>query len=177
MAVVGHADRLRLAAPADRHQHRTEDFPRARRQSLERSANTVRMAVAFAQRPGLRRQAAEDQFGIRALYRPSSTYLQTLVNCLSLMMVADVRSPRRADHRSSTPWSSSRACRGRDRRCPRAGTGASRQCSSDFLPGEAHGGDDAVDRPILVGVGIDDRGTLAEKHRAIQARCAPPPPA
>ena len=36
------------------------------------------------------------------------------------------------------------------------------------LAGEAHGGDDAVDRPVLVGVGIDDRRALAaqlERHR------------
>ena len=36
------------------------------------------------------------------------------------------------------------------------------------LPGEAHAGDDAVDHPVLVGVGIDDRRALAaelQRHR------------
>jgi len=36
------------------------------------------------------------------------------------------------------------------------------------LPDEAHSGDDAVDDPILVGVGIDDRRTFAAELEPAQ---------
>ena len=167
MAVVGHADHLGLVAPADRHQHRPEDL-------LARQAPVVgtigehgrHRVVALAQRTVLGRQAAEHQLGIG----PLQALFDILADLGELLVVDDgadigllVQRIADLEHRGLLLELLQEGVEDvLVQEHARAGRAAL------ALAGEAHGIDDAVDRPVLVGVGIDDRRALAaefQRHR------------
>ena len=167
VAVVGHADRLGLVGPADGDQHGAEDL-------LARQPPVVggvgehggQRVVALRQRAGLGRQAAEQQLGAGLLH----ALLDVAAHLLELLLVDDGADVGRLVERVAEL-----ELLGLVRELAQEiveDVGMQEQARAGrarlALAREAHGGDDAVHHPVLVGVGVDDGGAFSaelQRHR------------
>jgi hypothetical protein len=155
VAVIGHTDRIRLVTPRDRHEHRAEDL-------LARQAPVVGgiseygrdREIPFAERSLLGRQAAKHPLRLFAV----QTLLDIGTHLAELLFVDDaadigclVQWVAEFQQRRPVPQFLEKAVEDigmqEQARSRSAGLALSR---------EAHRCDDAVDHPILVGVGVDD---------------------
>ena len=164
MAVIGHADRVGLVAPRDSHQHRAEDLL-ARQPPIVGGVGEYGRdrEIALAEWPFLGWQAAEHEARVLAL----QPVLDIAAHFGELLVVDDAADIGRLVERVAE--------------LQRLGLGAQlvEEAVEDVgvqeearaggaglaLPGEAHPGDDAVDHPILVGVGVDHRRALAAQFQ------------
>src|SRR6516162_220805 len=174
VTVVGHTDRVVLVAPRDGNKHRAEDL-------LAGQAPVVRhiredggdCVIAFAERPVLGRKAADNHTRLT----PFQSFFDIATHLRELLLVNDGADVARLIERiAELEYFYLLAERiekivedvaveeeARARRARLA------------LPREAHRGNDAIDDPVLIRIGKDDRGALTaeferDRHDAVGGR-------